>query len=117
MINELLPHEIGISVSYLLPGTVFYEKVKEDLQFKTNWTDSDELALMFRNTYRPAFYKQLHRYVHRSYRMHLAFKNIKQLINHPIKTNLSTLKKAASGLYYIPASFFAKLKLNRLEKA
>jgi radical SAM superfamily enzyme YgiQ (UPF0313 family) len=115
-INELLPHEIGISVSYPLPGTVFYEKVKEDLQFKTNWTDSDELALMFRNTYRPAFYKQLHRYVHRSYRMHLAFKNFRQLINHPIKTNLATLKKAASGLYYIPASFFAKLKLNRLEK-
>jgi radical SAM superfamily enzyme YgiQ (UPF0313 family) len=28
MINELLPYEIGISVSYPLPGTGFYEKVK-----------------------------------------------------------------------------------------
>ena len=28
MINELLPCEIGISVSYPLPGTLFYEKVK-----------------------------------------------------------------------------------------
>jgi hypothetical protein len=28
MINELLPFEIGISVSYPLPGTVFFEKVK-----------------------------------------------------------------------------------------
>ena len=117
MINELLPHEIGISVSYPLPGTVFYEKVKADLQDKTNWTDSDELALMFRNTYRPAFYKQLHRYVHKSYRMHLAFKNLKQLISHPVKSNMTTLKKAASGLYYIPAALFAKVKLNRLEKA
>src|SRR5207244_4412693 len=27
MINTLLPYEIGISVSYPLPGTVFYEKV------------------------------------------------------------------------------------------
>ena len=50
MINELLPYEIGISVSYPLPGTVFYEKVKAQLKEKTNWTDSDELALMFRNT-------------------------------------------------------------------
>ena len=64
MINELLPYEMGISVSYPLPGTVFFEKVKNELQEKTNWTDSDELALMFRNTYQPAFYKQLHRYVH-----------------------------------------------------
>ena len=59
MINELLPYEIGISVSYPLPGTVFYEKVKSQLKEKTNWTDSDEMALMFHNTYQPAFYKQL----------------------------------------------------------
>lgn len=116
MINKLLPYEIGISVSYPLPGTVFYEKVKADLQEKTNWTDSDELALMFRNTYLPAFYRQLHRYVHKSYRMHISFKNLKQLIINPFKSNFSTLKKAASGLYYIPAALLAKLKLNRLEK-
>ena len=75
MINKLLPYEIGISVSYPLPGTVFYERVKAQLRDKSNWTDSDELALMFRNTYAPAFYKQLHRYVHKSYRKHLAFVN------------------------------------------
>ena len=34
MINELLPYEIGISVSYPLPGTVFYEKVKLILKKK-----------------------------------------------------------------------------------
>ena len=46
MINSLLPHEIGISVSYPLPGTLFYEKVKTELKEKSNWTDSDEMALM-----------------------------------------------------------------------
>src|SRR6185437_12779240 len=75
MINHLLPHELGISVSYPLPGTVFYEKVRRSLKEKTNWTDSDEMALMFRNTFQPAFYKQLHRYVHKSYRKHIAFHN------------------------------------------
>jgi anaerobic magnesium-protoporphyrin IX monomethyl ester cyclase len=117
MINELLPYEIGISVSYPLPGTGFYEKVKSQLKEKTNWTDSDELALMFSNTYQSAFYKQLYHYVHRSYRMHLAKDNIKQLITHPAKTSFKKIKKAASYFYYLPASLFAKLKLNALEKS
>jgi radical SAM superfamily enzyme YgiQ (UPF0313 family) len=116
MINELLPYEIGISVSYPLPGTVFFENVKSQLQQKTNWTDSDELALMFRNTYQPAFYKQLHRYVHKTYRQHIAYENIRQLLFHPFKSDLRTLKKALSGLYYTPAAFLDKQKLLQLEK-
>jgi anaerobic magnesium-protoporphyrin IX monomethyl ester cyclase len=117
MINLLLPHELGISVSYPLPGTAFYEKVKSDLKEKTNWTDSDELGLMFRNTYQPAFYKQLYRYVHRSYRMHLAMDNLKQLFLHPANTSLKKIRKAASYFYYLPASLLSKMKLNALEKA
>jgi anaerobic magnesium-protoporphyrin IX monomethyl ester cyclase len=117
MINELLPYEIGISVSYPLPGTLFYEKVKADLKEKTNWADSDELSLMFRNTYQSPFYKQLHRYVHKSYHKHLAFENLRQLIAHPVKANLKTIKKALSTLYYVPGAFIEKLKLRQLEKA
>ena len=116
MINTLLPHEIGISVSYPLPGTLFYEKVKSELKEKANWTDSDELALMFRNTYQPAFYKQLHRYVHKSYRMHIAVATILQLLKKPATLTASRLKKAASLLYYAPASFLARQKLLLLEK-
>lgn len=116
MINELLPHEIGISVSYPLPGTAFFEKVQHELKEKTNWTDSDELALMFRNTYQPAFYKQLHRYVHKTYRKHIAFENIKQLVTHPFSSNIRVVKKALSGLYYSPAAFIHKQKLNQLER-
>jgi radical SAM superfamily enzyme YgiQ (UPF0313 family) len=115
MINKLLPSEIGISVSYPLPGTVFYEKVKATMEGKKNWSDSDELALMFRNTYQPAFYKQLHRYVHKIYRKHLAFDNLKQIFTQPQKINFYKIKKAVSGIYYIPAAFFAKRKLDRLE--
>jgi anaerobic magnesium-protoporphyrin IX monomethyl ester cyclase len=115
MINALLPYEIGISVSYPLPGTVFFEKVKKDLVQKTNWKDSDEMALMFRNTYQPAYYKQLHRYVHKSYRKHLAFEDIKQLFAHPLKLNFYRIKRAVSVLYYLPAAFIEQLKLRHLE--
>jgi radical SAM superfamily enzyme YgiQ (UPF0313 family) len=117
MINQLLPHEIGISVSYPLPGTAFFEKVKSDLKEKTNWTDSDELALMFRNTYAPAFYKQLHRYVHKTYRKHVAIQYIKKLLNKPSAATSFTFKKAMSLLYYAPAAWIDKQKLNSLENA
>ncbi|HMG83524.1 MAG TPA: radical SAM protein [Ferruginibacter sp.] len=116
MINQLLPYEIGISVSYPLPGTGFYEKVKNELHHKANWTDSDEMALMFRNTYQPAFYKQLHSYVHKSYRKHIAFENLRQLFTHHAKLNFSIVKKILSGLYYAPATFIEKIKLQQLEK-
>jgi anaerobic magnesium-protoporphyrin IX monomethyl ester cyclase len=117
MINELLPFSIGISVSYPLPGTVFYERVKSELSGKSNWTDSDELALMFKNTYPPSFYKQLHRYVQKNYRKHLVLENIKNIVKKPGQLSFRTLRKAASAIYYIPAVYLAKMKLNALEKA
>jgi radical SAM superfamily enzyme YgiQ (UPF0313 family) len=117
MINELLPFEIGISVSYPLPGTVFYDKVKADLKNKTNWTDSDEMALMFSNTFPPSYYKQLHRYVHQNYHQHLAKNSLVELVRKPFNTNAHKLKKALSVFYYTPATLIEKLKLKRLEKA
>ena len=116
MVNELLPYEIGISVSYPLPGTLFFERVRSDMKEKTHWTDSDELKLMFRNTYQPEFYKQLHRYVHKSYRKHLALENIRSILKRPDSLTRTGLKKAASVAYYIPAAFVAKQKLEALEK-
>jgi radical SAM superfamily enzyme YgiQ (UPF0313 family) len=116
MINNLLPHEIGISVSYPLPGTLFYEKVKADLQKKTNWTDSDEMALMFSNTFSPAYYKQLHKYVHQNYHAHLAKYNLVKLLNNPFKLNTKRIRKAVSVLYHAPAMMIERYKLSQLEK-
>lgn len=117
LINELLPFEIGISVSYPLPGTVFYNRVKADLNVKTNWTDSDEMALMFHNTFPPSYYKQLHRYVHQNYHRHLAKSSLSTLIKSPFHASFRDLKKALAGLYYAPAALVEKTRLNRLEKA
>jgi radical SAM superfamily enzyme YgiQ (UPF0313 family) len=68
LLRELKPYDIGVSVSYPLPGTKFYEKVKAQLKEKSNWTDSDDLHLMFNNTYPAEFYRHLHRYVHHTFR-------------------------------------------------
>jgi anaerobic magnesium-protoporphyrin IX monomethyl ester cyclase len=117
MINELLPFEIGISVSYPLPGTVFYDRLKADLKNKTNWTDSDEMALMFTNTFPPSYYKQLHKYVHKNYHMHLAKNSLAKLMKDPLGINAGSLKKALSVLYYTPATYIERAKLHHLEKA
>jgi radical SAM superfamily enzyme YgiQ (UPF0313 family) len=117
MINQLLPFEIGISVSYPLPGTLFYERVKADLKTKSNWTDSDEMALMFTNTFPPSYYKQLHKYVHSNYHQHLARNSFIQLVSNPFKADLKGIRRALSVLYYTPATLVEKFRLKQTEKA
>lgn len=99
MVKELKPDDIGVSVSYPLPGTKFYDKVKAELGDKQNWTDSDELAMMFKGTFNTAYYKTLQRKVHRMFRKQLALQYIKKGLksNDPLaKRNLALLPYNAS---------------------
>jgi radical SAM superfamily enzyme YgiQ (UPF0313 family) len=68
MIRACRPDDIGISVSYPLPGTPFYDRVKAQLGSKQHWNDSDDMAMMFQGTYTTEFYRALHRSVHREFR-------------------------------------------------
>ncbi|HET9825581.1 MAG TPA: radical SAM protein [Chitinophagaceae bacterium] len=113
MINELLPYEIGISVSYPLPGTLFYEKVKADLKEKTNWADSDELALMFRNTYQPIFYKKLHRYVHHEFRKQQGWAALRKVLRNPFDARMREYRKFISALIHFPQLLVERIQLNR----
>lgn len=58
------PDDIGISFSYPLPGTVFYERVRDQLGAKRNWTDSDDLCIMFKATYTTDFYRAVRDALH-----------------------------------------------------
>ena len=58
------PDDVGVSVAYPLPGTLFHERVKEQLGARTNWSDSDELAMMFHGTYTSAFYRRVRDVLH-----------------------------------------------------
>lgn len=71
MLKSLLPDNIGISVSYPLPGTIFYDNVKNQLSEKTNWKDSDDLDTMYKATFPRKYYKHLQRYAHYTYRLEL----------------------------------------------
>src|SRR5262249_43318784 len=65
LVRDTLPDDIGISVSYPLPGTKFYNMVKAELGDKHHWTESNDLAMMFRGGYRSPFYRRLHKLLHR----------------------------------------------------
>jgi radical SAM superfamily enzyme YgiQ (UPF0313 family) len=59
MVRETRPDDVGISVSYPLPGTRFHERVSAQLGQKSNWSDSGDLAMMFRGEYSSEFYRAL----------------------------------------------------------
>lgn len=69
MVRECMPDDIGISVSYPLPGTKFYERVKLELGEKQNWNDSEDLAMLYQGPYPTEFYRILHGRVHAEFRL------------------------------------------------
>jgi anaerobic magnesium-protoporphyrin IX monomethyl ester cyclase len=58
------PDDIGVSVSYPLPGTKFHEVVKNQLGSKTRWRESNDLDVMFRATYTAEFYRTIRNLMH-----------------------------------------------------
>ncbi len=105
MVDKLQPHDIGVSVSYPLPGTKFYENVKTQLSSKANWTDSNELLLMYRGTFSADFYKTLHRYLHRRFRAAAAKRRF-------LKSG--SPKSAAAFFYHQPLAWLENRKTQRL---
>ncbi len=64
MVRKAAPDDIGVSVSYPLPGTKFYQLVAAQLNGKENWRDSGDLAMMFHGAYSTEFYRELAEALH-----------------------------------------------------
>jgi anaerobic magnesium-protoporphyrin IX monomethyl ester cyclase len=64
LVKDTRPDDIGVSVSYPLPGTKFFDRVKAQLGDKTNWSDSEDLSMMFQGAYTDEFYRALHDALH-----------------------------------------------------
>jgi len=63
-VRETRPDDVGISFSYPLPGTAFYERVRIQLGHKRNWSDSDDLCIMFKAAYKTDFYRAVRDALH-----------------------------------------------------
>jgi anaerobic magnesium-protoporphyrin IX monomethyl ester cyclase len=64
LLEAARPDDVGVSVSYPLPGTKFYELVKAQLGGKTHWQDSNDLEMMFHGTYTSEFYRAIRDLLH-----------------------------------------------------
>lgn len=82
MVRDLLPDDIGVSVSYPLPGTRFHAMVHGQLGAQENWIDSGDLAMMFQGPYRSPFYRRLHDVLHRD----LEYRQLRSRPDLPLKT-------------------------------
>ena len=64
LLSAARPDDIGVSVSYPLPGTKFYDLVKAQLRAKTHWQESNDLDMMFHGTYTSDFYRAVRNLLH-----------------------------------------------------
>jgi anaerobic magnesium-protoporphyrin IX monomethyl ester cyclase len=64
LLETARPDEIGVSVSYPLPGTKFHQAVKAQLGSKTRWQESSDLDMMFAGTYTSDFYRAIRNLLH-----------------------------------------------------
>jgi len=98
MVRECAPDDIGISVSYPLPGTKFFERVKLELGEKQNWVDSEDLAMLYRGPFPTEFYRVLHGRVHYEFRAWKALRqpSFRGLVNIP--RNLAGLVRSEMQL-------------------
>jgi anaerobic magnesium-protoporphyrin IX monomethyl ester cyclase len=98
MVQTCAPDDIGVSVSYPLPGTTFYERVKAQLGLKQNWVDSADLAMMYRSTYPPDFYRALHRLVHAEFRAQRAWRLLRARARPQAAGTFRMAREVAAGL-------------------
>jgi radical SAM superfamily enzyme YgiQ (UPF0313 family) len=59
MVRNVQPEDIGISVSYPLPGTRFFQLVSQQLGGTANWSESGDLSMMFQGAFSTDFYRAL----------------------------------------------------------
>jgi len=64
LVRETRPDDVGVSFSYPLPNTRFYAKVKQQLGAKQNWSDSEDLCVMFKGTYSDRMYRAVRDALH-----------------------------------------------------
>ena len=100
MLRDCKPDDIGVSVSYPLPGTKFYDTVRAQLGEKHNWVDSEDLAMMFRGTFSPDYYRTLHKVTHKRFRIWQGLDMLKAWIVRPWKVNLRMIRRIAAVAYH-----------------
>jgi len=100
MVKECKPDEIGVSVSYPLPGTRFFDRVRSQLGEQHNWTDSQDLAMLFQGTFVPEFYRRLHRLTHKRFRLWQGMDILRESAARPWNVSPRKIHRMAAAAYH-----------------
>lgn len=88
LVERSMPDDIGVSVSYPLPGTKFYELVRRQMRSKTHWQESNDLAMMFEGTYCSDFYRQVRDLLHDQVAFQTTLRDRSQAENEAIRESI-----------------------------
>ncbi len=115
MVRDLLPDDIGMSVSYPMPGTKFFDRVQGEMGEKKNWVDSADLDMMYQGPFTTEFYRHLHTTLHKEYRARKTFATLQRLVRHPAEFRPHHLRQTAAMVYHTATLPLARRKLKALE--
>jgi anaerobic magnesium-protoporphyrin IX monomethyl ester cyclase len=117
MVRDCMPDDVGVSVSYPLPGTRFFAAVQHELGSKQNWQDSEDLAMLYRGPFSTGFYRVLHRVLHREFRARRAAAELGRVVRQPRRLRRRHLRLGLTIGYSLVALPFLRLELERRARA
>jgi anaerobic magnesium-protoporphyrin IX monomethyl ester cyclase len=112
LVRELLPDDIGVSVSYPLPGTRYYEQMVAHIGDKRNWTESNDLDPLVPGGFSAPFYRTLSRVVHTELRLARGVHTLRSMVRKPLSVDSSSLRRVA-GLRHAGSWLLQRLRLER----
>jgi radical SAM superfamily enzyme YgiQ (UPF0313 family) len=102
MVRELLPDDIGVSVSYPLPGTRYHAQMAARLGEKHNWSESSDLDPLVPGGYSREFYQTLSRVVHAELRTLRGVRALGALFREPLAFDSNRVRRAAELRHAAP---------------
>ena len=113
LVRTCEPDDIGVSVSYPLPGTKFHAAVRDQLGKQQNWVDSEDLAMLYHGPFGTAFYRKLHQVVHHDFRWRRLWRELRRLSVGNLFTR-NVIRRASSLVYHRLALPVSQWELHRL---
>jgi anaerobic magnesium-protoporphyrin IX monomethyl ester cyclase len=114
MVRESMPDDVGMSVSYPLPGTRFFDNVEMQMGNKQNWFDSADLAMMYEGPFSTDFYRQLHVVLHKEFRSRKGWREIRRALLQPTTVRPRHVREGIAIIYRMGTLPIERMKLNRL---
>ncbi len=110
LVRELLPDDIGVSVSYPLPGTRYHERMSARLGDKRNWIESSDLDPLVPGMFSRGFYRTLSRVVHAELRVLRGARALGGLLREPFGGRSGRLRRAV-GLRHAGPWLVGRIRL------